>query len=146
MLSRRTISAIVARCSVGYSNVCSSCHSLIDPPGFALENFDAIGGWRTIDESGKPVDAKGTTVSGQEIDGLSGLRKLLLAQPGRFPGTMTEKLMAYALGRRLEYFDRPTVRRIVSDAAANDYRWSSIVLGIVRSPTFLMRAAPAASH
>ncbi len=126
--------------------VCSSCHSLIDPPGFALENFDAIGGWRTIDESGKPVDAKGTTVSGQEIDGLSGLRKLLLAQPGRFPGTMTEKLMAYALGRRLEYFDRPTVRRIVSDAAANDYRWSSIVLGIVRSPTFLMRAAPAASH
>ena len=119
---------------------------MIDPPGFALENFDAIGGWRTIDESGKPVDATGTTVNGTNIEGLTGLRALLLEQPGRFSGTVTEKLMAYALGRRLEYYDRPTIRRIVRDAAATDYRWSSIILGIVKSPTFLMRAAPAATH
>jgi hypothetical protein len=120
---------------------CASCHSLIDPLGFALENFDAIGGWRTIDESGTPVDASGTTASGAKVEGLSGLRALLLAEPEQFPRTVTEKLMAYALGRRLEYYDRPTVRRIVRDAAARDYRWSSLVLGIVESPAFLMRAS-----
>jgi len=120
---------------------CASCHSIIDPLGFALENFDAIGGWRTVDESGQPVDANGTTVSGAKVEGLSGLRALLLEQPEQFPRTVTEKLMAYALGRRLEYYDRPTVRRIVRDAAARDYRWSSLVLGIVESPAFLMRAS-----
>jgi mono/diheme cytochrome c family protein len=125
---------------------CASCHSVIDPPGFALEHFDAIGGWRMRDESGAPVDARGTLVSGATIEGLSGLRAVLLAQPGRFPGTLTEKLLAYALGRPLDYYDRPTVRRIVRDAAATDYRWSSLILGIVKSPTFLMRAAPAATH
>jgi hypothetical protein len=126
--------------------VCASCHSVIDPPGFALENFDAIGGWRTTDESGKPVDASGTTVSGATIQGLSGLRAALLEQPGRFPATVTEKLLAYALGRRLDYYDRTTVRGIVRDAAATDYRWSSLILGIVKSPTFLMRAQAAATH
>ena len=95
-----------------------SCHSVIDPLGFALENFDAIGGWRTVDESGKPVDASGTTVSGATIEGLAGLRALLLEQPEQFPRTVTEKLLAYALGRRLEYYDRPAVRKIVRDAAA----------------------------
>jgi len=118
---------------------CASCHSVIDPLGFALENFDVIGGWRTVDESGRPVDASGNTVSGAKIEGLKGLRALLLEQPDQFPRTVTEKLLAYALGRRLEYFDRPAVRKIVRDAAAHDYRWSSIVLGIVDSPTFLMR-------
>ena len=113
---------------------------MIDPLGFALENFDVIGGWRTVDESGKPVDASGTTVSGAKVDGLSGLRALLLAQPEQFPRTVTEKLMAYALGRRLEYYDRPAVRKIVRDAAAQNYRWSSLILGIVKSPAFLMRA------
>ena len=122
------------------SPACASCHSLIDPLGFALENFDAIGGWRTVDESGTPVDASVTTVSGAHVEGLSGLRTLLLAAPEQFPRTVTEKLMAYALGRRLEYYDRPTVRRIVRDAAAHDYRWSSLILGIVESPAFLMRA------
>ena len=112
----------------------------IDPPGFALENFDVIGGWRTVDESGRQVDASGTTVSGATVQGLSGLRALLLDQPEQFPRTVTEKLLAYALGRRLEYYDRPAVRTIVRDAAASEYRWSSIVLGIVKSPTFLMRA------
>ena len=121
---------------------CSSCHSVIDPLGFALENFDVIGGWRTVDESGKPVDASGATVSGEKVEGLSGLRALLLAQPEQFPRTVTEKLLAYALGRRLEYTDRPAVRTIVRDAAVHNYRWSSLILGIVESPTFLMRAWP----
>ena len=119
---------------------CASCHSVIDPLGFALENFDAIGGWRTVDESGRQVDASGSTLTGAKVEGLSGLRALLLEQPDQFPRTVTEKLLAYALGRRLDYYDQPAVRRIVRDAAAQDYRWSSIILGIVKSPTFLMRA------
>ena len=119
---------------------CASCHSAIDPLGFALENFDVIGGWRTIDEWGQPVDATGTTANGVTVDGLPGLRALLLDEPARFPRTVTEKLLAYALGRRLEYYDRPAVRRIVRDAAVEDYRWSSIIIGIVKSPSFLMRA------
>jgi mono/diheme cytochrome c family protein len=122
------------------SAVCSTCHSAIDPPGFALENFDAIGAWRTTDESGNAVDATATLVSGTTVQGLTGLRALLLEQPGQFPATVTAKLMAYALGRRIEYYDRPAVRQIVRDAAANDYRWSSLVMGIVKSAAFQMRA------
>jgi len=123
------------------SPTCASCHAVIDPMGFALEHFDAIGGWRTADESGRPVDATGTTPNGAKVDGLASLRALLLADPNQFPRTVTEKLLAYALGRRLEYSDRPAVRTIVRDAAAQDYRWSAIVLGIVKNPTFLMRAS-----
>ena len=119
---------------------CSSCHSVIDPLGFAMENFDVIGGWRTIDESGKPVDASGTTTSGEKIEGLAGLRKALLEQPDQFPQTVTEKLMAYALGRRLEYYDQPAVRKVVHGAAGRQYRWSALILGIVESPEFQMRA------
>ena len=118
---------------------CASCHSVIDPLGFALENFDVIGGWRTIDESGQPVDATATTASGVTVEGLAGLRALLLENPEQFPRTVTEKLLAYALGRRIEYYDRPTVRTIVRDAAADGYRWSSLIVGIVKSPTFLTR-------
>ena len=118
---------------------CASCHSVIDPLGFALEHFDVIGGWRTVDESGRAVDASGQTVSGAKVEGLAGLRALLLEQPDQFPRTVTEKLLAYALGRPLEYYDRPAVRTIVREAAAHDYRWSSIILGIAQSPTFLMR-------
>ena len=121
---------------------CGSCHAVIDPPGFALENFDALGRWREVDESGKKVDAVGTTVSGAPVEGLSGLRALLLERADQFPTTLTEKLLAYALGRRLEYYDRPAVRQIVHAAAAQDYRWSSLILGIVKSPTFLMRGSP----
>ncbi len=120
---------------------CNSCHSVIDPLGFALENFDVIGGWRTVDESGKPVDASGSTVSGAKVEGLTGLRAMLLAEAGQFPRTVTEKLMAYAIGRRLEYYDEPAVRQIVREAAAHQYRWSSIILGIVESPTFLKGAS-----
>ena len=123
------------------SPTCNACHSVIDPLGFTLENFDVIGGWRTIDEAGKAVDPSGTTAGGVKVEGLAGLRQLLLAQPEQFPRTFTEKLMAYALGRRIEYYDKPAVRKIVRDAAAHDYRWSSIILGIVESPPFLMRAA-----
>jgi mono/diheme cytochrome c family protein len=118
---------------------CSSCHAVIDPLGFALENFDVIGGWRTLDEAGKPVDAVGTTLSGANVQGLHGLRALLLERREQFPRTVTEKLLAYALGRRVEYYDRPAVRSIVRDAEAQDFRWSALILGIVKSPAFQMR-------
>ncbi len=124
---------------------CNSCHSVIDPIGFTLENFDVIGGWRTKDESGNPVDSIGQTVGGAKIEGLAGLRSFLLAEPQQFPRTLTEKLMAYALGRRIEYFDHPAVRQIVRDAAPTNYRWSSLILGIVKSPEFLMREPRPAS-
>jgi hypothetical protein len=125
---------------------CNSCHSVIDPLGFALENFDVIGGWRTHDETGHPVDTNGTTVSGASVEGLAGLRALLLARPEQFPRTITEKLMAFAYGRKLEYYDRPAVRKIVRDAGPQNYRWSSIILGIVKSPGFLMREPAVASN
>jgi mono/diheme cytochrome c family protein len=121
------------------SPTCASCHSVIDPLGFALEQFDAIGAWRTVDEGGRPVDARSTTMSGANVDGLTGLRGMLLEEPEQFPRTVTEKLMAYALGRRLEYFDQPAVRAIVREAAAQNYRWSALIAGIVKSPPFLMR-------
>ena len=122
------------------SPTCNNCHSSIDPLGFALENFDVIGGWRTVDEAGKPVDATGTTPNGKNIQGLSGLRALLLDDPEQFPRTVTEKLMAYALGRRVEYYDLPAIRKIVRDAGPQNYKWSSIIVGIVKSPGFLMRS------
>jgi hypothetical protein len=125
---------------------CNGCHSAIDPLGFALENFDVIGGWRTIDESGQRVDASGTTASGRKIEGLTGLRAALLDEPEQFPRTLTEKLMSYALGRRVEYYDRPAVRKIVRDAAAQNYRWSAVIVGIAKSPTFLMRASNTVSN
>ena len=123
--------------------LCASCHSIIDPLGFALENFDATGAWRDIDETGEPVDARGTWPSGIQLDGVGSLRELLLTYHEQFVGTVTEKLMSYALGRPLEYFDQPTVRRIVRDAEAGGYRWSSIVRGIVQSPAFLSRRSDA---
>jgi hypothetical protein len=120
---------------------CAACHSVIDPLGFALEQFDAIGAWRTVDESGRAVDASATTLDGRTVVGLAGLRALLLEDSEQFPRAVTEKLLAYGLGRRLEYNDRPAVRAIVRDAAAYDYRWSALIAGIVKSPPFLMREA-----
>jgi hypothetical protein len=119
---------------------CSGCHAVIDPLGFALENYDVIGGWRTVDEAGKPVDSMATLMSGANVEGLTGLRRMLLANPDQFPRTVTEKLLAYALGRRIEYYDRPAVRLIVEQAAPKEYRWSSLILGIVKSPAFQMRS------
>ena len=120
------------------SPVCATCHATIDPLGFALENFDAIGGWRTVDEGGNPVDAHGAWPGGAEFEGFADLREWFLNRPERFVHTMTEKMMTYALGRRVEYYDQPAVREIVRNAAADDYRWSSLVLGIVTSPPFLI--------
>ena len=120
--------------------VCATCHSVMDPLGFALERFDAVGAWRARDEKGNPIDDVGVWPSGAVVAGFTGLRTRLLAQREQFVGTVTAKLMAYAFGRRLEYYDRPAVRRIVRDAEADDYRWSAIIQGIVESPGFLMRA------
>jgi hypothetical protein len=119
---------------------CASCHAPMDPLGFALENFDAIGGWRETD-AGKPVDASGALPDGTTLDGPLGLQAFLVAHKEQFVTTLIEKLLMYALGRRVTLDDAPTVRRIRRAAAASDYRWSAIVLGIVRSPTFLMRNA-----
>ena len=115
---------------------CASCHAVIDPLGFALENYDSIGGWRTADETGHPVDTRGTAANGAAIDGPGSLRAMLLAQPEQFPRTVTEKLLVYALGRPLQHEDRPVVRAVVRDAANGGYRWSALILGIVKSPVF----------
>jgi mono/diheme cytochrome c family protein len=125
--------------------LCNSCHGLIDPLGFALENFDPTGQWRDLDDDGRPVDARGTLPSGAELDGVASLRAYLLSYDEQFVRTVTEKLMSYALGRPLLPADQPTVRRIVREAEEDDYRWSRVVLGIVRSPAFLMRRAGAAT-
>ncbi len=118
---------------------CSVCHAPMDPIGFALQNYDAIGGWRDVNEGGTPVDASGVLPGGERFDGRAGLSDLLLDRPDEIVGTVTEKLLMYALGRGLEHYDAPTVRRIVRNAAGDDYRWSSIILGIVNSTPFQMR-------
>jgi len=118
---------------------CSVCHAPMDPIGFSLENFDAIGQWRQTSEAGTAIDASGVLPDGAAFEGPTGLRDLLLNRPDDFVGTVTEKLMGYALGRGLEYYDAPTVRKIVREAAGDDYRWSSIILGIVKSTAFQMR-------
>ncbi len=117
---------------------CAACHATMDPIGFALENFDAVGAFRQEFEN-QPIDASGSTPDGVAFDGPAGLRNLLLDRSDLFVGTLTQKMMTYALGRGLEYYDMPTVRRIVRDAADEDHRWSSIILGIVRSAPFQMR-------
>ena len=119
--------------------VCASCHAPMDPLGFALENFDAIGMWRTTGEGGGPIDASGAFPGGEKFEGLAGLKGTLISHREQFVHTVTEKLMTYAIGRGVEYYDLPTVRRIIRDAAPDDYRWSSLVLGIVKSPPFQMR-------
>lgn len=118
--------------------ICSTCHTVIDPLGFALENFDVIGAWRDFDEGGNPVDPYGTYPGGVEFAGFADLRDWMLGRPERFTHTLTEKLMTYALGHRVEYYDQPAIREIVRQAEADDYSWSSVVLGIVQSPSFRM--------
>jgi mono/diheme cytochrome c family protein len=120
---------------------CAACHSMIDPPGFALEQFDGMGAWRSVYAHGAPIDASAVMPNGVTVTGLSGLRAMLLDQPEQFAKTVTSKLLSFALGRQLDYYDRPTVRQVVRDAATDDYRWSSLILGVVRSPAFLMRTA-----
>ena len=117
---------------------CAGCHSLMDPVGFSLENYDAVGRWRTAEED-TPIDASGGLPDGVKFAGVSGLRHALLSHPELFVTTLTEKLLTYGLGRGLESYDAPAVRKIVREARNNDYRFSSIVLGIVNSTPFEMR-------
>jgi hypothetical protein len=121
--------------------VCASCHARMDPIGFALEHFDAIGRWRDVGDDRKPVDASGTMPDGTKFDGPAELRSLLAARDEEFVRTVTTKLLTYALGRGLEHYDMPAVRAIVREASAHEYRWSAIILGIVRSVPFQMRRA-----
>ena len=117
---------------------CATCHKVMDPIGFAMENFDAVGAWRTK-EPGGPIDASGALADGTKIDGVVSLREALVRHPDQFVNTLTEKLLTYALGRGLSYSDMPVVREVVRDSAQQNYRFSSIVLGIVRSAPFQMR-------
>ena len=117
---------------------CASCHNMMDPVGFSFENFDAVGRWRTLEE-GKPVDASGGLPDGSKFTGVSGLEEGLLARPEVFVGTLSEKLLTFALGRGVEPTDGPAIRQIVRDAKAADYRFSSIIVAITRSTPFTMR-------
>jgi mono/diheme cytochrome c family protein len=117
---------------------CAGCHKIMDPIGLALENYDAIGRWRTIDE-GIRIDASAQLVDGTAIDGPASLRKAMLGRSNAFVGSMTEKLLMYGVGRELKYYDMPAVRTVMRDAAKNRYRFSDLVIGIVKSPAFQMR-------
>jgi hypothetical protein len=120
---------------------CATCHKVMDPVGLALENFDAVGAWRTH-EAGAPIDASGQLADGSAVDGVVTLRQAILDRSDLFISTMTEKLMTYALGRGVGAEDMPGIRRILRDGAAQDNRFSSLVLGIVKSVPFQMRIRP----
>jgi hypothetical protein len=117
---------------------CSGCHAPMDPLGFALENFDGVGRWRTSD-AGTPVDSSGVLPDGTTFSGPLGLRKVLDVRRRDFTAAFAEKLLTYALGRGLEYYDRPALREILQRAAADDYRWSSLILNVIRSTPFQAR-------
>jgi hypothetical protein len=118
--------------------VCASCHKIMDPIGFSLENFDLIGRWRATDE-GSPINATGQLVDGTKLDGPASLRAALLDRSDVFVRTMAEKLLTYGTGRALKYYDMPAARRIAADAAQNDNRFSTLILGVVKSDPFQMR-------
>ncbi len=124
---------------------CATCHKVLDPLGFSLENFDAIGQWRTKEAAG-PIDASGELADGTKVNGPAELRKAILRRPEQFVGTMTEKMLTYALGSGLEYYDMPAVRGIVREAAKNNYRFSSLVLAITRSIPFEEKQAQPAAN
>jgi hypothetical protein len=113
----------------------------MDPLGFALEHFDAVGQYRTFDEARTPIDASGALPGGAGFEGLAGLQSVLSGRREQFVGTVSERLLAFALGRGVEYYDRAALRRIVRDAAAGGYRWSSLITGIIESTPFQMRRA-----
>ncbi len=122
--------------------VCASCHAPMDPLGFALENFDAVGRWRTVDSQvGAPIESSGTLPNGTAFAGVAEFRTALLQEPwaGRYLANLTSKLLTYAIGRGVEYYDRPAVRRIVREAQGSGYRWSSLIRGVIRSAPFRMR-------
>ena len=118
---------------------CAVCHLPMDPLGLALENYDAIGQWRNTGDGDLPIDASGQLPNGTEFYGLDGLREILLDRSTEFAGTVTEKLFAYAIGRAPEHYDKPTVRNITRTAELEDYSWSSIIKGIIKSAPFRMR-------
>jgi hypothetical protein len=125
---------------------CAGCHAAMDPIGFALDNFDAVGRWRTVDASGSTIDPSGTLPDGTAFEGAAGLRQVLLRHPERFARTLTENLLTYAIGRSLEHYDAPVVRSIAGNAARQDYRFSQLVLGVVNSMPFQMRKAEATAE
>jgi hypothetical protein len=123
---------------------CASCHRRMDPLGFALENFDALGKWRSASD-GAPIDPSAEFPDGTRFEGIAGLRTLLAAHSEDFARTLSGKLLAYAIGRGLDHQDMPAVRKVARDAAADGYTWSSIITGIVRSTPFRMAVAPSTS-
>jgi hypothetical protein len=124
--------------------VCASCHSMIDPAGFVLENFDAVGRWRDVDEAYQPIDPSGTLPSGTKFTSLEEFRAAIVSKPALFAETVTEKLMIYALGRGLKPYDMPAVRRIVRDASP-ELTLSSLIARIATSRPFTMRETAAAA-
>jgi len=118
--------------------VCAGCHNLMDPVGLSLEKFDAVGRWRTA-EGGVPIDASGGLPDGSKFADVHGLEQALLARPEMFVGTLAEKLLTYATGRGVEYYDAPAIRAIVRESRAKDFRVSSLILGVVGSQPFQMR-------
>lgn len=120
---------------------CASCHLQMDSIGFAFEHFDAVGRWRDT-EGGLPIEARSTLPDGTVLDGIEGVERLLVGEPERFVSAVTEKLLMYAVGRNIQYYDRPAIRAIVRDAAAEDYTFAALIRGIVRSVPFRMRMAP----
>jgi len=119
---------------------------MIEPWGVALENFDPIGAWRTINENGEPVDASTELVNGTKFEGPGGLLNMVLANKDLFVQTAADRLLTYALGRGLEYYDMPTVRKIVKDSASSNYNFSTVVVNVVKSMPFQMRKAPAQTN
>ncbi len=125
---------------------CAACHRLMDPLGFALENFDGLGQWRELIGTGGPIDASGVLPDGTKFDGPAGLRDVLVSKRDMFVETFTEQLLTYALGRGVEEYDRPVLRTILREAPSEDYRWSSIILGIINSAPFQMRRVSDGNH
>jgi hypothetical protein len=121
--------------------VCANCHRTIDPVGFALENFDAVGRWRDHDGDSGPIDSAGGLPGSREFQGVAGLEEGLLARPELFAGRLTEKLLTFGLGRGIEHYDAPAIRKILREARADGYRFSSLIVGIVKSVPFQMRRA-----
>jgi mono/diheme cytochrome c family protein len=122
--------------------VCASCHARMDPLGFALENFDAVGKWRTtVGADDAPIDASGVTPDGLKFDGPAGLRGILMDRQQEFVSAVAERLLTYALGRGVEYYDQPAIRKILREAQGSNYRWSSLILAIARSTPFQMRGS-----
>ena len=125
---------------------CAGCHNIMDPIGFAMESFDGIGRYRKKDEAGMPIDASGELANGSPIDGIVGLRAALVERPEFFVHTFAERMLTFAIGRGLEYYDMPAVRAIVDSAADDNYRFAAVVREVVNSMPFQMKRAEAASN